>query len=146
MSDFLFRDSESQGRLMPISVIVPNLRSGQPTTGSSTLITSAPNSPSRVAQVGPAMKVAQSSTRLPASGFVSFADFDDVHRALAAGDAACLSGDRVGEADDPLRLVDDRVVHEHAVDRDRGGAGAFSASAKASTTLRANITSSGSGP
>ena len=51
---FLLRDSDSQGSESPHSVIVPNRRVASPTPGSSTLITSAPNSPSCVAAKGPA--------------------------------------------------------------------------------------------
>ncbi len=53
VADFLLRHSCSQGRESPLSVMVPNLRRGSPTLGSSILITSAPNSASCVAQNGP---------------------------------------------------------------------------------------------
>ena len=68
MTDFLLRLSLSQTRVSPHSVALPKRRSGSPMRGSSTLITSAPNSASKVAQNGPAMKVAMSSTRTPSSG------------------------------------------------------------------------------
>src|ERR1700741_2423810 len=68
---FLFRHSESHGSESPHCVIVPNLRSASPTLGSSSLITSAPNSASCVAQNGPARKVDTSITRQPPSGVTS---------------------------------------------------------------------------
>ena len=56
MIDFLFRDSWSQMRLSPVSLAlaVPKRRSGSPTPGCSILMTSAPNSASRVPQNGAA--------------------------------------------------------------------------------------------
>ena len=56
-----------QKRPMP-SFCSPHVRSGSPIPGCSTLITSAPNSPSIVATIGPAAKVAASMTRMPRSG------------------------------------------------------------------------------
>src|SRR6516162_5761078 len=50
------------------SLSSPQVRSGSPTPGCSTLITSAPNSPSMVATIGPAARVAASMTRMPRSG------------------------------------------------------------------------------
>ena len=67
VSDFLLRPSDSHTSESPQGVGVPNLRVGSPTPGISTLTTSAPNSAKKVAQYGPAMKVAQSSTRMPLS-------------------------------------------------------------------------------
>ena len=46
----------------------PNMRSGSPTTRSSTLMTSAPWDASRCEPPGAAMKVAISTTRMPSSG------------------------------------------------------------------------------
>src|SRR6516162_5711768 len=50
------------------SLSSPQVRSGSPAPGCSTLITSAPNSPSMVATIGPAARVAASMTRMPRSG------------------------------------------------------------------------------
>src|SRR6476469_7406143 len=55
----------------------PQVRIGSPDTGASTLITSAPNSPSAVAAIGPATSVAASTTRTPASGPRASVTFDD---------------------------------------------------------------------
>ena len=68
VADFLFRHSESQGSVSPLGVTVPNLRKGSPTTGNSSLITSAPNSANCVVAKGPEMKVETSMTRTPSSG------------------------------------------------------------------------------
>src|SRR5215471_3811458 len=46
----------------------PQVRNGSPAPGCSTLITSAPNSPSTVATMGPAASVAASTTRRPRNG------------------------------------------------------------------------------
>src|SRR5215471_242391 len=46
----------------------PHVRMGSPAPGGSTLITSAPNSPSAVPTIGPAASVAASMTRSPSSG------------------------------------------------------------------------------
>src|SRR5215813_15130605 len=49
---------------------VPKRRKGSPIFGSSTLITSAPNSASCVVQNGPEMKLDRSRTRMPWSGLM----------------------------------------------------------------------------
>src|SRR4051812_16269417 len=46
----------------------PQVRMGSPAPGCSTLMMSAPNSPSAVATIGPAASVAVSTTRRPSSG------------------------------------------------------------------------------
>src|SRR5829696_6460760 len=47
---------------------LPHVRMGSPEPGGSTLMTSAPNSPSAVPTIGPAASVAASTTRRPWSG------------------------------------------------------------------------------
>src|SRR5882672_1289977 len=63
--DFLLRDSTSHQYESPSRTGVPRRRRSSPRPGCSTLITSAPNSPSSVAQNGAATKVARSSTERP---------------------------------------------------------------------------------
>ncbi len=67
MIDFRFRPSTAQKGEWP-STNGPMLRMKSPTPGSSTLITSAPRSASRVAANGAATRVPRSRTRTPASG------------------------------------------------------------------------------
>ncbi len=67
VTHFLLRLMLFQKRPTP-SFCSPQVRSGSPTPGCSTLITSAPNSPSIVATIGPAASVAASTTRRPRSG------------------------------------------------------------------------------
>ena len=63
----LLRASLSQLSVAPVAVIVPKVRIVSPLPGSSTLTTSAPNSPSTVAQNGPARTFDRSRTRTPSS-------------------------------------------------------------------------------
>lgn len=65
----LLRASLSQLSVAPVAVIVPKVRIVSPLPGSSTLTTSAPNSPSTVAQNGPASTLDRSRTRTPSSAF-----------------------------------------------------------------------------
>src|SRR5688572_3300656 len=65
--DFLLRDSTSHQYDSPARAGVPRRRRSSPRPGCSTLMTSAPNSPSSVQQKGAATKVARSSTVRPAS-------------------------------------------------------------------------------
>src|ERR1700679_1861801 len=94
---FLLRDSDSQGNVSPHSVIVPNRRVASPTPGSSTLMTSAPNSASCVAANGPARNDATSSTRQPCKAWTSNISRRDLTRPL-----------------------DDGIIDELAIQLDRG--------------------------
>ena len=68
----LLRASLSQLSVAPVAVIVPKVRIVSPLPGSSTLTTSAPNSPSTVAQNGPASTLERSRTRTPSSALFFF--------------------------------------------------------------------------
>src|SRR3990167_7678966 len=63
--DFLLRDSASHQYESPSAAGVPSRRRSSPFPGCSTLMTPAPNSPSRVQQNGAATKVARSRTMSP---------------------------------------------------------------------------------
>src|SRR3990170_3687446 len=63
--DFLFRDSASHQYESPSAAGVPSRRRSSPVPGCSTLMTPAPNSPSKVQQNGAATKVARSRTMSP---------------------------------------------------------------------------------
>ena len=65
--DFLLRDSTSHQYESPSRAGVPSRRRSSPRPGCSTLMTSAPNSPSSVQQKGAATNVARSSTVRPSS-------------------------------------------------------------------------------
>src|SRR5919204_142051 len=67
VTDFLFRDCTCHQSDVPLR-IRRHLRSASPSPGGSSLITSAPKSPSVLAQNGPAMSEPSSSTLIPASG------------------------------------------------------------------------------
>src|SRR5262245_14660345 len=68
---FLLRLCCRNRRLSPLLVMVPNVRRAWPTFGNSILMTSAPNSPSCVAQNGPARKLDASMTRTPCNGLIA---------------------------------------------------------------------------
>ena len=68
--DFLFRESISQFKGVPGSPSFGGPLNESPVSGCSTLITSAPKSPRRVAPQGPASKVPMSRTLIPSSGLV----------------------------------------------------------------------------
>src|ERR1700722_3472586 len=82
----------------------PQVRRGSPEPGCSTLTTSAPNSPSMVATIGPATNVAVSTTRSPVSG----PSWSAMGAALGTGEpervAQCGSGVPVPEDAAALEL------------------------------------------
>src|SRR4051812_14584079 len=67
VTDFLLRDCTCHHSEVPFRMR-RHLRSGSPSPGGSILITSAPKSPSVLAQNGPAMRLPSSSTRIPVRG------------------------------------------------------------------------------
>src|SRR5262245_2006445 len=84
------------------------LRVSSPLPGSSTLITSAPMSPSIIAQKGPARTRVRSSTRTPASGPLGFAtesSFPGALRQTLRDRAHALAG-TAGAAPEELRAVE----------------------------------------
>src|SRR5262245_29682881 len=118
---FLLRPSCKNSRPSPAFVIVPNVRRASPTLGSSILLTSAPNSPSCVAQNGPARKLDASITRIPCSGLIV---------GLGTGPSAMLwvslalplfatGRDALSRCQDAPCTMDDGVVDEFAFKLDR---------------------------
>src|SRR2546423_6134266 len=85
----------------------PHVRIGSPAPGCSTLMTSAPNSPSAVATIGPAARVAASTTRSPCNG----PRISDIGPDRGAGQAEVLAQRRAGvpvaEQAAPLQLGHD---------------------------------------
>src|SRR3954447_15847128 len=67
VTDFLLRDCTCHHSEVPLR-IRRHLRSASPSPGGSSLITSAPKSPSVLAQKGPAISEPSSTTRMPVSG------------------------------------------------------------------------------
>src|SRR5882672_1192599 len=105
--DFLLRDSTSHQYESPSRTGVPSRRRSSPRPGCSTLITSAPNSPSSVQQNGAATKVARSSTERPSrargtspTSTLAARGLQERGRLLDLGDD--LAGGGAVAADDPL--------------------------------------------
>src|SRR5215813_14443217 len=129
VADFLLRHSCSQASESPLSVMVPNLRSASPTFGSSSLMTSAPNSASWVAQKGPARKLDTSMMRMPCRGLAVCcgAGASVMAEVPVAGFACPLGacGDALDCRQHAARPIDDGIVDELAFELDGGGAGRF---------------------
>src|SRR4029450_8471649 len=90
------------------------LRVSSPLPGSSTLITSAPMSPSIIAQKGPARTPVRSSTRTPASGPLAFAtesSFPGALREALRDRAHALTGS-ARAAPEELRAIERAEVRE----------------------------------
>src|SRR5439155_19056366 len=90
------------------------LRVSSPLPGSSTLITSAPMSPSIIAQKGPARTRVRSRTRTPASGPLAFATESSFPRALreALRDRAHALAGATGAAPEQPRPVERAEVRQ----------------------------------
>src|SRR5262245_49377862 len=130
VADFLLRHSCSQGSESPLSVRVPNLRSASPTFGSSSLMTSAPNSASWVAQKGPARKLDASMMRMPCMGLTVACSavvsaMAVLSRDLSLGRALGARGDALACLQHASRPIDDGIVDELPLKLDGGGASRF---------------------
>src|SRR4051794_13082648 len=109
-TDCLLRAMAGHQRLRP-STVTPHPRIGSPDPGGSTLITSAPRSPSSWPANGPAMNEPSSRTRRPASG--GRAGGSDTPRSLPSvpeptpNRTAAASGvpTRIGRYDNPYRVA-----------------------------------------
>src|SRR5262245_10376712 len=123
---FLFRFTDMKYVDSP-STTGGQLRVSSPFPGSSTLITSAPMSPSIMAQNGPARTRVRSSTRMPVSGPLGFATDSSFPRALreALRDRAHALAGASGTAPEEPRTVERAKVREvvdvaDRLDRDPG--------------------------
>src|ERR1019366_2799266 len=89
----------------------PQVRSGSPAPGCSTLMTSAPNSPMAVATSGPAASVAASTTRTPWSGPCESDMLDDFRPGQSEGVTEGRSGVAVPEHPAALQLGHHQADH-----------------------------------
>src|SRR3954452_6618481 len=89
----------------------PHVRIGSPEPGSSTLITSAPNSAKLVPAIGPAARVAASTTRNPWSGRAPSATRRDLGPRQTEVLAQCRAGVAVAEHAAALELRYDEAHH-----------------------------------
>src|SRR5215510_7340499 len=119
---FLLRLSCKNRSPSPLFVMVPNVRRASPTFGNSILMTSAPNSPSCVAQNGPARKLDASMTRTPCSGLMAELDVGSsamlwVSVALPLFASGC---DALSRLQDAPCAINNGVVDKLAFKLDRG--------------------------
>src|SRR5919202_6573212 len=121
VADFLLRVSDSQGSESPQGVRVPKRRSASPMPGSSSLITSAPNSASCVEQNGPARKLDTSITLTPSSGLTPV--FSAACASAIGLTPVSCGRDALDHREHALGLVENRIVHELPVELERRRAG-----------------------
>src|SRR3954462_1763867 len=93
----------------------PHVRRGSPAPGGSTLMTSAPNSPSAVPTMGPAASVADSMTRRPCNGPRPLEARSGTDDGLGTGDAEVLAQGRTGVAV-PEQAPALQLGHDHTHD------------------------------
>src|SRR3954469_7416739 len=128
VTDFLLRDCTCHQSEVPFRMR-RHVRSASPSPGGSILITSAPKSPSVLAQNGPAMSEPSSRTRMPVRGPLTKNDyvlstklfaFQQAQRVVFQHALGSLVDDAVGEAREaPVTLAGEAQFSDLAFDVDR---------------------------